>query len=69
MASFLSRQLEQRNGPSHGLELEEKMDPAWTDMPSLGSRSTWQMAHVNKLEDVCSPFEWGPNLQVEVHEN
>jgi hypothetical protein len=50
MASFLSRQSEQRNGPSHGLELEEKIDPACTEMPSLGSRSNWQIAHVNKLE-------------------
>jgi hypothetical protein len=35
---------------SHGLELEEKIDPACTEMPSLGSRSNWQIAHVNKLE-------------------
>jgi hypothetical protein len=65
MASFFSRQSEQRNGPSHGLEVEEKIDPACTEMPSLGSRSNWQMAHVNRLE-VLLPSKSGPNLNVHI---
>jgi len=64
MASFLSRQSEQRKGPCQGLELVEKMEPAWTEMPSLGARSTWQTAQT-KMPDVdCPVFKLSsfPNL-------
>jgi len=64
MASFLSRQSEQRKGPCQGLELVEKIEPAWTEMPSLGARSTWQTAQT-KIPDVdCPVFKLSsfPNL-------
>lgn len=65
IASFLSRQSKHRKGPSQGLELVEKIEPAWTEMPSLGARSTWHTAQT-KMPDVdCPEFKLSsfPNLQ------
>lgn len=53
MASFLFRQSAQRKGPCHGFELVEKMEPAWTEMPSLGARSTWHTTQVNMFGVPC----------------
>lgn len=47
IASFLSRQSVHKKGPCHGFRLVEKIEPAWTDMPSLGAKSSWHIAHVN----------------------
>lgn len=63
IASFLLRQSAHRKGPCQGFELVEKMAPAWTEMPSLGARSTWHIAHTKKPDvnwPVGSSF---PNLQ------
>lgn len=64
MASFLLQQSEQRKGPCQGFELVEKIEPAWTDMPSLGARSTWHTAHINSPDVVdCAVHSSLPSLQ------
>ena len=63
IASFLLRQSRQRKGPCQGFELVEKIEPAWTEMPSLGARSTWHTAQT-KSPDVEGPeFSSFPSLQ------
>lgn len=62
IASFLLRQSSQRKGPSQGFELVEKMEPAWTDTPLLGTRIAWHIAHVNTF-DVFSADESFPSLE------
>lgn len=69
MASFLLRQSAHKNGPCQGLELVEKMAPACTEIPSLGARSTWQMAQV-KRPDVDGPVvDSLPSLNRKNHSN
>lgn len=64
MASFLLRQSAQRKGPCHGLELVEKMEPAWTEMPSLRARSTWHTAHAKRPDVVYTEdIESFPSLR------
>jgi hypothetical protein len=31
----------------------EKIEPAWTEMPSLGARSIWQTTHVKRPDVDC----------------
>lgn len=64
MASFLFLQSRQRKGPCHGVELVEKMAPAWTEMPSLGSRSIWHTAHMNKPDVDCPAESLVLNLHI-----
>lgn len=54
-----------KNGPCHGFRLVEKIEPAWTDMPSLGAKSSWHIAHVNIPSPVVDSLEQShdPNLQ------
>lgn len=63
MASFLSRQSAQRKGPCQGFELVEKMEPAWTEMPSLGARSTWHTAQTKRPDVDCPVLSSLPSLQ------
>lgn len=65
IASFLSRQSVHKNGPCHGFKLVEKIEPAWTDIPSFGAKSSWHIAHVNIPPPVVESLEQSPdpNLQ------
>lgn len=40
----------------------EKIEPAWTDMPSLGARSSWHTAQTKRPDVDCPEFSSFPNL-------